>query len=276
MNIALKIQEPADFGYTDRPGWIPHDIEKDWDPNPYAYQTEEELMPAGGLHGQIIIHIGGILQEFLKTRNLMFLADTFMIYPDSLGIRQRTAPDLLLMPFRYPPPSSYDLDQEPPPLAVAEITSPKSRLKDLKNNVPFYTGLGIPAYLVIDAVTPSAELREEIGLYFWHKTVTGIRLTRPDADGRLAVPEMHVCITVRGQELIFEDIRTGQPLHGTQRLREIAEEEKQRTERERQRADAAEILSAKERQRAEREKQRAELLAAKLRELGIDPDDIAK
>jgi transcriptional regulator of met regulon len=59
---------------------------------------------------------------------------------------------------------------------------------------------------------------------------------------------MHICITVRGQELIFEDIVTGQPLHGTQRLRDLVK---------------------KEEQRAEMEKQRAEL-----RELGIDPDEI--
>jgi hypothetical protein len=80
------------------------------------------------------------------------------------------------------------------------------------------------------------------------RTSVSERLKRPDADGRLRVPEMHICITVRGQELIFEDIVTGQPLHGTQRLRDLVK---------------------KEEQRAEMEKQRAEL-----RELGIDPDEI--
>ncbi|QOV21782.1 Uma2 family endonuclease [Anabaenopsis elenkinii] len=48
---------------------------------------------------------------------------------------------------------------------------------------------------------------------------------------------------------------------------EQAEQERQRAEQERQRAE-------QERQRAEQERQRAEILAAKLRELGVDPDAI--
>lgn len=46
----------------DRPGWIPAEITHDWDTNPYAYQTEEELMAAGGLHGQLPAHIVEILR----------------------------------------------------------------------------------------------------------------------------------------------------------------------------------------------------------------------
>jgi hypothetical protein len=50
--------------------------------------------------------------------------------------------------------------------------------------------------------------------------------------------------------------------------KERAEQERQRAEQERQRAE-------QERQRAEQERQRADALAAKLRELGIDPAEIA-
>ena len=57
----------------------------------------------------------------------------------------------------------------------------------------------------------------------------------------------------------------GQPFLTHQELMEQAEAERQRTEAERQRAQA-------ERQRAQAERQRAERLAAKLRELGIEPD----
>jgi uncharacterized membrane protein len=48
---------------------------------------------------------------------------------------------------------------------------------------------------------------------------------------------------------------------------EQAEQERQRAEQEHQRAE-------QERQRAEQERQRAETLAAKLRELGVDPDQL--
>jgi len=137
MNIALKINKPAESA-NDRPGWIPPEIKDNWDTNPYAYQTEEELMPAGGLHGRLLAYILEILRNFIEAQGLMLLADTFMLYRDSKGTKRRISPDLLLMPFRFPPPSAYDLDTEPPPLCVAEITSPKSRLNDLKNKLAFY------------------------------------------------------------------------------------------------------------------------------------------
>jgi hypothetical protein len=40
------------YNTLDRPGWIPPEITHDWDSNPYAYQTEGELMAAGGLQGK--------------------------------------------------------------------------------------------------------------------------------------------------------------------------------------------------------------------------------
>jgi hypothetical protein len=48
---------------------------------------------------------------------------------------------------------------------------------------------------------------------------------------------------------------------------EVAEQEKQRAEQEKQRAE-------QEKERAEHQKQRSDRLAAKLQELGIDPDTI--
>ncbi len=41
MSIALKMPEPNLV--VDRPAWIPDHIIQDWNPDPYAYQTEEEM-----------------------------------------------------------------------------------------------------------------------------------------------------------------------------------------------------------------------------------------
>jgi len=109
---------------VDRPGWIPPEIADGWDTNPYAYQTEEELMPAGGLHGQILAYLVELLRGPLKARGLMLLPDTFILYRDRRGVKQRIAPDGLVMALEFPPPSAYDLDERPPPLAVLEVTSP--------------------------------------------------------------------------------------------------------------------------------------------------------
>ncbi|MCP4353198.1 MAG: hypothetical protein GY795_47715 [Desulfobacterales bacterium] len=263
MSTALKIAEPAGYdALEDRPGWIPAEITYDWDTNPYAYQTEEELMPAGGLHGQILAYLMEILRDSLGKKELMLLMDTFMMYRDMRGIKQRVAPDLLLMPYRDFPPSSYDLDIEPSPLGVIEVTSPKSHLKDLKDNVPFYMGLGIPTYLAVDAITPKPRLREQIRLCMWrNRRGQGVRV-QPDSEGYLLFPEMDIKVKAVGQRLIFSDNITGELLLDSVQLNLFLEEERQKTEQERQRADE--------------ERQRAELLAEKLRSIGIDPDEIVQ
>ncbi len=273
MSTALKICETEVF--ADRPGWIPHDITHDWDTNPYAYQTEEELMPAGGTHGRILNYIVEILRIPLKSKELMLLMDTFMLYRNSEGVRKRIAPDLLLMPFRSSEPSSYDLDKESPPLAVFEVTSPKSHLKDLEENVPFYAGLGITSYLVVDAITPQSRLREQIGLHLWrNKKGLGLRM-QPDTEGYFHIPEMNVSVKASGNSLIFKDSLTGEILHDTEQLRQLIEKGQQCAEQEKQRAEQEKQRAEQEKQRAEQEKQKTELLAAKLRSLGIDPDELA-
>ena len=84
MSTALEMEEleEPELEFTERPAWIPPEIGSDWDPNPYAYQTEEELMPAGGLHGKILAYV---MRDFLERRELMLLMDTFMFYRDEEG-----------------------------------------------------------------------------------------------------------------------------------------------------------------------------------------------
>jgi len=250
MNTILKAEISVIPG--DRPGWIPPDILYDWDTDPYAYQTEEELMPAGGLHGQLLAYVMEILRDFIELRDMMMLTDTFMLYRDYQGMRQRVAPDLLLMPFRADPPSAYDLDIEPPPLFVAEVTSPDSHLKDLENNVSFYAAMGIPAYLVIDAVTPGTKPkpREQIGLYLWRSSGSLVRRARPDAEGYLPLPEMGVRVKAPGRKMIFSDIATGEILKDAGGLRQWGEEQ---------------------RQRAEMAEEKTRRLAEQLRAMGIEP-----
>ena len=272
QDTVLKIIQPSKTDATDRPGWIPPEITHDWDPSPYAYQTEEEMMPGGGPHGRLLAYIMAILQDFIETRGMMLLMDAFMLYRDDQGVKQRISPDLLLMPFRSEVPSAYDLDFEPLPLFVAEITSPESHTKDLKNNVVLYTGLGIPTYLAIDPITPQKVRREQIGLYLWRNIEGRVRQISPNANGFLALPEMQVAIKAQKQNLVFTDIATGELLKDATQLRQQTELAEQYYEMERQRAEA-------ERQRAEEaekqlrsERQRAAQLAKKLRELGVFPE----
>lgn len=229
----------------DRPGWIPPDIIANWDLDPYAYQTEEELMPAGGPHGQLLTYLVEVLRWPLKQRQWMLLADTFMLYRDAQGIRRRVAPDLLLMPSRPTPPSSYDLEVEPPPPCVMEITSPSSHVKDLEKMVHFYFGLGISTYLVIDAVTPQNELRKQIQIQAWQFENGQPVKVAPDVAGRFVIPTLGLTVHALGQRLTFVDSTTGEPLMDVEQWQKAFEAVRHRATLAEQRATEAEAELAK-------------------------------
>jgi Uma2 family endonuclease len=206
----------------DRPGWIPPDIVTNWDPNPYAYQTEEELMPAGGPHGQLLSYSLELLRDPLERRGLMLLMDTFLLYRDADGVKQRLAPDLILMPFMAVAPSVYDLDVTPPPLFVAEVTSRKSHLKDLEQLVSFYLGLGVQTYLVIDSVTPQNQPRKQLQLPMWRCEQGQAVKQSPNPQGQLSLPELGVNLHAMGRRLILTDSVTGEVIRdNSQQRREI-------------------------------------------------------
>jgi len=240
----------------DRPGWIPSHIKSDWDTYPYAYQTEEEMMPQGGPHGLLSAYICELLRSYLKEQNFMLLQDPFLLYRDIQNIKQRIAPDLLLMPFRFPAPSSYDMDVEPPPTCVVEITSPDSHQKDLDDNKMLYMGLGISTYLVIDAITPQGKLRNQMELRVWQLINGNTVEMMPDWEGCLVLPEMGLKVGASGQELFFIDRVTGNKLLNSTELKQALQSEVQRAELEARRAEL-------EAQRAKASAKRA--LAASLR-----------
>jgi Uma2 family endonuclease len=263
----------------DRPGWIPSHIKSDWDTYPYAYQTEEEMMPQGGPHGLLSAYICELLRSYLKEPDFMLLQDPFLLYRDTQNIKQRIAPDLLLMPFRFPAPPSYDMDIEPPPPCVVEITSPDSHQKDLDDNKTLYMGLGISTYLVIDAITPPGKLRDQMELRVWQLINGNAVEMMPDWEGCLVLPEMGLKVGASGQELFFIDRVTGNKLLNSTELKQALQSEVQRAELEAQRAEiearralAASLRAAEEAnelkralqsevQRAEIETQRAEIEA---------------
>jgi len=235
----------------DRPGWIPPEITENWDTSPYAYQTEEEMMPQGGPHGQLSGYLYGLLSSRLEQKNLMLLQDSFMLYRDQSGIKQRIGPDLLLMPLQKPAPASYDLDVKPPPRCLVEITSPKSHDKDLDSNLLLYASLGIKTYLAIDLMVPHQdEVREQIELHLFRLVSGRLVEKTPDKPGYLTLPEMGLKIKAAGQQLILVDKLTGEVLLDVTKLEEALESEVEKAKEARQQA-------LYEKQRAEAEAKRA-------------------
>lgn len=256
--IPMPVSKPVLRTKPDRPGWIPPHIKSNWDTDPYAYQTEEEMMPQGGPHGQLSTYICELLRSYLKERELMLLQDPFLLYQDQHQIKQRIAPDLLLMPYGFPAPKSYDMDVKPPPTCVVEITSPTSHQKDLSDNKALYMSLGVETYLVIDAITPEEQLRPQMELYVWRLVNGQVVEMVPDTEGCLVLPEMGLKIGASGQKLFFIDRVTGKILLNVTELKQALQSEVQRVQEEAQRADAEAKRAEMEAERAKTEAERAE------------------
>jgi nucleoid-associated protein YgaU len=196
--------------------------------------------------------------SYLEARQLMLLLDVFLLYRDTKNTKQRVGPDLLLMPYRKPTPSAYDLDVEPPPLCAIEITSPKSHQKDLTDNVKLYMDLDIPTYLVIETLKPNKkELREQFQLHVFRKISGQTREIKPDTDGYLVLPEMGLKIGAQGQLIVFIDKITGETLLDMSELKMALGAETQRAQAEARRAQAEAQRAETEGLRAETEAQRA-------------------
>ena len=118
---------------VDRPAWIPFNIVADWNPCPYAYQTEEELMSHGPLHDDLMTLISSVLPLHLSKFGLKLWKDLFLLYRDDSGLKCRTGPDMLLASIDQElTAGAWDLDSLPVPEFVGEITSPESVFQDLE------------------------------------------------------------------------------------------------------------------------------------------------
>ena len=225
---------------------------------------------------------------------LVFVAGDLLWYPLEGDNKTRQAPDVMVVLGRPKGDrGSYKqwLEENIPPQVVFEILSPGNTTSEMTRKLLFYQRYGVEEYYVYDPQKKelSGYLRkdnflEEIeNIDNWFSPRLGIRFT----------------ISERGLELFYPD---GQPFTDYIQVQERAQRERERAQRaeterelerertqraeterelERERAQRAETERELERERAQRaeterelERERAEKLAAKLRELGIDLEQI--
>ncbi|MDM8538031.1 Uma2 family endonuclease, partial [Desulfobacterales bacterium HSG17] len=291
MNRTMKTILTNNSNFNDRPGWIPPHIIDDWDDSPYAYQTEDDLMPSGSMHGQILSHMQQTLKHHLKKQDLMLLIDIFVLYRDSQGIKQRFAPDLTLIPFYAETPNEYDIDiEEIPPKVIIEITSAISHQKDLTDNLLFYSKLGVLTYVVIDTTIPyqescqpeyeeqldeedadiapilNQEYREQFEIHLWQSEQGKFHKELSDSEGFFIIPEMKLGIKAQGQELILKGFSGGEILKSNAQFsleNEQLKMEKRQLEKK---------LRETRKYRQETEKLILKMVK-KLESLGVAPDD---
>jgi Uma2 family endonuclease len=236
----------------------------------------------------------------------VFVAGDLLWYPVERHPEIRAAPDALVA-FGRPKGDrgSYQQWREGnvAPQVVWEVLSPGNTRAELEDKFEFYQRYGVEEYYQYDpdrgrlrGWLRKGEVLEEIeSIQGWVSPRTGVRMALSGIDLVLTYPNGEPFRTLAEHNRLRLEA-----LARAEQERQRAEQERQRAEQEHQRAEqellqraAAEEAAEQERRRAEREQQeraaaeqraeqerqaraaaelRAERLAARLRELGIDPE----
>jgi Uma2 family endonuclease len=175
------------------------------------------------------------------------------------------------------------------PQVVFEVLSPNNTSEEMERKRLFYEKHGAEEYYVLDpdALTMEGYVRSRksfssvpdmngfksprLGISFAINE-DNVEMHYPGGSKFLSFVELGKLQEETAREAAAEKRRANLEKKRAEAEQQRAEQERQRAEQERQRAEQERQRAEQEQQRAEREQQRAERLAAKLRELGVDPD----
>ncbi|NET50687.1 MAG: Uma2 family endonuclease [Merismopedia sp. SIO2A8] len=196
----------------------------------------------------------------------VFVAGDLLWYPVEGDNKTRVAPDAMVALGRPKGDrGSYKQWEEGnlAPQVVFEILSPGNTKVEMERKRLFYQRFGVDEYYLYD---PDKNI-----LQGWLRRDEVLEVIDPIH--HWISPQLHIRFDTSASELqIFRP--DGQRFLSYIEIAQRAEEERQRAEEERQRAEEERQRAEEERQRAEAAELKAQKLAARLRELGIDPDQI--
>ncbi|MFM7441320.1 MAG: Uma2 family endonuclease [Snowella sp.] len=206
-----------------------------------------------------IVLIKENLEYLFVEDGTVFVAGDLLWYPVEGRPDIRVAPDVLVA-FGRPKGDrgSYRQWQEDhiAPQVVFEILSPGNTTKEMSRKLLFYNHYGVEEYYIYDPDSNELTgLERRVG-----------ELTPIDSMDGWVSPRLGISFELTPSTLNLYD-RQGNLFLNPVQLRQQAERETRRAEQEAQRAE-------QEAQRAQQEKARGDRLAAKLRSLGIDPDEV--
>ncbi len=230
----------------------------------YYPETDGKPMGETDLHIKLLLNLRFVLDGFFARDSQVYVGSNLLFYYEPGNPRKFVVPDVFVVRgVSKGDRRIYKLWEEGrAPNVVIEIASRETKKADLNSKLHLYERLGVAEYYVFDpeyryVKPPFRAWRLNGGKY------VEIAIT----DGRVRSDELGLELVNTGQTLRLLDPTTGQLLL-------TPEEEtaaRQREAEARQREAEARQREAEARQQAEA---RAERLAAKLRELGVDPDQL--
>jgi Uma2 family endonuclease len=231
-------------------------------PTPAIHYPDSDgrRMAENTLQAEWILTIFGNLDLLFRDRPDVFVAMDNLWYPVEGKPKRRTAPDVYVV-FGRPKGDRGSYKQWAEggiPLTVTfEVRSPGNRAREMARKLLFYERYGVEEYYVID---PD---RHTFEAYFRDRQ----KLLETPAAGGLVSPRLGVRFDWQPGTDVVLTTPDGKPFLSFTELGEARERAERRAEAEADRAAAA------ERDR-DAERARAAALAAKLRELGVDPDAV--
>jgi len=207
-----------------------------------------------------IVTLQGNLDLLFRDVPDVFVAGDHLIYPVEGSPEIRQAPDVYVA-FGRPKGhrGSYKVWEEGNvfPQVVFEVWSPNNRYSQMEDKRDFYERYGCEEYYILYPDFPAH-------IDGWRRD--GGKLDRIAEMNGWVSPRLGIRFELRRGEVAVYRPDGGKFLTFVERGT-LAEEEHRRAEEASRRAEA-------ERQQAEAERERAAKLAAKLRELGVDPDTL--
>lgn len=241
-------------------------------------ESDGKPMADNTLQWEWMVKIVGELRTLFAGREVFVAGDLFW-YPVQGDPKTVVAPDGLVA-FGRPPGyrGSYKQWEEGgiAPQVVFEVLSPNNTDDEMEEKVAFYHTYGVEEYYLIDPYQNLVEgYHRRAGVLVRVRAINGfvsprlgVRFEMKDGELTLYGPD--------GRPFQNRQDREHEILEELRRTAEAFEGERERAIAEGRRADSERDRAEAKRERAETEKAEKETLAAKLRELGIDPATVLR
>jgi len=229
-------------------------------------ESDGQPMAENTLQFRWIVLITENLETLFRERDDVFVAGDLLWYAVEGRPDICRAPDALVVfgrPKGYRGSYRQWVEDGIAPQVVFEVRSPANTFKDMAEKLLFYNQYGVEEYYLYD---PEPDQQELTGF-----RREGQQLTPIEEMHGWVSPRLGIRFDTSGEELRI--LRPdNEPFRSRQELEQRALESNQRALQAEQRATQAEQERETERSSRRQAEQRAAQLAAKLRELGIDPE----
>jgi len=216
------------------------------------------------LHRDMMIDLIEALRHYFSTEPQVYVSGNILLYYEEGNPHAHLSPDVLVtLGLEKKRRESYKLwEIGKAPEVVVEVTSRSTRMRDIGLKKGLYEAMGVKEYILFDPRTEYLMPRFQV-----YRLESGVFVPClvPEHVGYPSLLGLTFRV-VDGVLRIFET-ESGQLLPTPSELTSRLLEQVQKVEAERQRAEF-------ERQQAESERQRAARLAERLRQLGLDPDQL--